>query len=246
VISRKICLTLVAAGLVLIPALGVTALGVAGATGKSSAAAAATVAALALSPDDIRSDAIAPAILRLALGATSCATRQGLVERPETLTVIDYSKPSTEPRLWVLDLTTGDVLFEERVAHGEGSGDNLATRFSNEPDSHQSSLGLFLTGDTYSGKHGYSLRLHGLEPGVNDRALERAIVMHGAAYVSTASVATLGRLGRSWGCPALASRIVRPVIDRIKGGSLMFAYYPDQNWLETSKFLNDCNRTPTD
>ena len=213
--------------------------------GKSPVAAATAVAALALTPDDVRSDAIAPAILKLALGATNCAIRQDLVEKPETLTVIDYSKPSTEPRLWVLDLTNGNVLFEERVAHGQGSGDNLATKFSNNPDSHQSSLGLFLTGDTYSGKHGYSLRLHGLEPGVNDRAMERAIVIHGASYVSGASVATLGRLGRSWGCPALATGIIRPVIDRIKGGSLMFAYYPDQNWLASSKFLNDCSRTPT-
>jgi hypothetical protein len=163
----------------------------------------------------------------------------GTVKAPATLTVIDYSRPSTEPRLWVLDFATRHVLFEELVAHGAGSGDNLATRFSNDPESHQSSLGLFVTEDTYSGKHGYSLRLKGLEPS-NDRALERAIVVHGADYVSDASSRSLGRLGRSWGCPALRPEITKDVIDRIKRGGLVFAYYPDRGWLQSSPFLGDC------
>ena len=137
-----------------------------------------------------------------------------------------------------MDLATGDVLFEELVAHGQGSGDDLATKFSDEPDSHQSSLGLFLTEETYTGKHGYSLRLQGLEDGVNSRARERAIVVHAAAYVSADTVSTLGRLGRSWGCPALGPNVATRVIDTIKGGSLIFSYYPDKSWLSGSKFLS--------
>jgi hypothetical protein len=159
----------------------------------------------------------------------------------QLLTVIDYSKPSTEPRLWVLDLARERVLFEERVAHGQGSGDNYATRFSNLEGSHQTSLGLFRTADTYVGTNGYSLRLDGLEPGVNDRARERAIVMHGAPYVSEGNIRTLGRLGRSHGCPALRPAIAREVIDTIKDGSLVFAYYPDRQWLNGSRFLNGCS-----
>ena len=188
--------------------------------------------------------ALDPRVLQLALQSTTCAMSRGVIERrPATLTLIDYSRPSTQPRLWVLDLATGAVLFEELVAHGAGSGDNLATRFSNEADSHQSSVGLFTTEDTYIGKHGYSLRLHGLETGVNDRARERAIVIHGAPYVSATTATTLGRLGRSWGCPALRSAVVRDVIDRIKGGSVVFAYYPDPAWLSQSAFLTSCPAT---
>ena len=123
-------------------------------------------------------------VLRLALGAVACARSSGAISNDRLLTVIDYSKASTEPRLWVLDLEREQVLFEELVAHGRGSGDNYATRFSNADGSHQTSLGLFRTADTYVGGNGYSLRLDGLEAGFNDRARERAIVMHGAPYVS--------------------------------------------------------------
>jgi hypothetical protein len=180
-------------------------------------------------------------VIRLALGAVTCARGAGAVLNDQLLTVIDYSKPSTEPRLWVLDLARERVLFEERVAHGQGSGDNYATRFSNLEGSHQTSLGLFRTADTYVGTNGYSLRLDGLEPGVNDRARERAIVMHGAPYVSEGNIRTLGRLGRSHGCPALRPAIAREVIDTIKDGSLVFAYYPDRRWLNGSRFLNGCS-----
>lgn len=179
-------------------------------------------------------------VFDLALDAASCAVESGTAAAPATLTVIDYSRPSTDQRLWVFDLATRQLLYEQLVAHGSGSGDNFATMFSNDLESHQSSLGLFLTSDTYVGKNGYSLRLDGLEPGVNDRARDRAIVVHGASYVSAATADALGRLGRSWGCPALDPAIARPLIDRIKGGGLLFAYYPDQNWLRTSKFLNGC------
>lgn len=178
-------------------------------------------------------------VLDLALTAATCAIRSGAAA-PRTLTVIDYSKPSTQQRLWVFDLTSRELIYEERVAHGQGTGANVATRFSNTPDSHQTSLGLFVTGGTYVGKNGYSLRLDGLDRGYNDRARERAIVMHGAPYVSEAFVKANGRLGRSWGCPAVSDAVARELIDRVKGGGLVFAYYPDAEWLKTSKYLGGC------
>jgi hypothetical protein len=187
-----------------------------------------------------QASSLRPEVLNLALEARECAMRQGLVNDPRLLTVIDYSLPSTEPRLWVLDLVARRVIYRELVAHGRNTGDNLAARFSNRPGSRQSSLGLFVTDDTYVGRNGYSLRLRGLEPGVNDRAHERAIVMHGAPYVSTAAARVTGRLGRSWGCPALSTAIAREIIDLIKGGSAVFAYYPDADWLTSSRYAGRC------
>jgi hypothetical protein len=179
-------------------------------------------------------------VFDLALDAAECAERAGDVRDVPTLTIIDYSRPSTEKRLWVFDLRTRTLLHRELVAHGAGSGDNLATRFSNEEDSHQSSLGLFVTGGTYVGQNGYSMRMAGLDKGVNDRAFERAIVMHGAPYVSAVFAKTHGRIGRSWGCPALDDAVARRIIDRVKGGGLLFAYYPDTDWLATSQYLGQC------
>ena len=179
-------------------------------------------------------------VFDLALGAATCAVRAGAVEAPRTLTVIDYSKPSSEKRLWVYDLATRELLYEELVAHGQGTGANLAEKFSNNHDSHQTSLGLFVTDTTYVGKNGYSLRLDGLDKGINDRARERAIVMHGAPYVSQAFVKANGRLGRSWGCPAVSEAVAKQLIDRVKGGGLVFAYYPDAQWLKSSKYLRGC------
>ena len=179
-------------------------------------------------------------VFSLALDAASCAVRSGAVDDPSTLSVIDYSRPSTSPRLWVFDLESRELLYEELVAHGQGSGGNLATQFSNTEDSHQSSLGLFVTEGTYVGRNGYSLRLNGLDRGFNDRARERAIVMHGATYVDPALALAQGRLGRSWGCPALREAVARDVIDRVKGGSLVFAYYPDPLWLTSSAYLGGC------
>ena len=180
-------------------------------------------------------------ILRLALGAVACARDKGTATNDRLLTVIDYSKPSTEQRLWVLDLQSERVLYQELVAHGRGSGENIATKFSNEDGSHQTSLGLFRTADTYVGSNGYSLRLDGLEPGVNDNARDRAIVIHGAPYVNESTSKAVGRLGRSWGCPALRPAVARSVIDTIKEGSLVFSYYPDKQWLKTSQYLNGCS-----
>jgi hypothetical protein len=189
--------------------------------------------------------ALDPGVLELALRASSCAKRQRLLGADDTLTVIDYTRPSTERRLWVLDLRVGEVVFEELVAHGRESGEDLATRFSNELGSHQSSLGLFVTLDEYSGRHGRSLRLRGLEPGVNDRAFERALVVHGADYVSEHFGVLYGRLGRSFGCAALSRETAPKVIERIRGGSPMFVYYPEPTWLATSSFLGSCEEQPT-
>jgi len=184
-----------------------------------------------------------PEVLEAALSATACAQRQTDVKR-EILSVIDYSLPSTEPRLWVFDLEKRKLLFRELVAHGVNTGENMATRFSNVEGSRQSSLGLFLTDKTYFGRNGYSLKLHGLEKGINHRALERTIVLHGAWYVSEAFRREHGRLGRSWGCPAVKKEIAKPLIDTIKDGSLLFVYYPDEEWLSSSDFLNSCDTAP--
>src|SRR5262245_62095341 len=188
---------------------------------------------------------VSPDVLKLALGAVRCGVASGDLALPPTLTLIDYSRPSTEPRLWVFDLQTGDVVFKELVAHGKNSGDNMATRFSDAMESRESSLGLFRTSDTYVGHNGYSLRLDGLEPGFNGHARQRAIVVHGAPYVDANIAKANGRLGRSWGCPALREAVARQVIDTVRGGGVIFSYYPDPAWLKTSKFLNCASPAPT-
>jgi hypothetical protein len=201
-----------------------------------------------LTPDawETTPGAIDPQVFSLALQATRCAVQTGdIAAPPPTLTVIDYAQPSSVERLWVFDLRRHALLYRELVAHGRGSGDNWATHFSNEPETHSSSLGLFVADDTYVGQNGYSLRLNGLEAGINDRARERAIVMHGARYVSTTVVQQLGRLGRSWGCPALRAPVAREIIDRLKGGGVVFAYYPDRQWLRASKYLGGCDAAAT-
>jgi hypothetical protein len=172
-------------------------------------------------------------VLRLALDAHARAVRQGWTAAP-TLTVIDYSRRSRERRLWVLDLARDSVLAAELVAHGRATGDDLARRFSNRPGSLASSLGTFITGATYWGRHGLALRLRGMDPGLNDRAEARAIVIHGADYVNPEAVRRLGRLGRSQGCPALAPAVARRVIGLIRGGTVLFAYYPDPDLLRRS------------
>jgi len=179
-----------------------------------------------------------PDVLKLAADAASCAEDRGLVKRRDLLTVIDYSLPSSQPRLFVFDMAAHKLLFRELVAHGKNSGDDLANFFSNDPGSEATSLGLFVTEDTYIGHNGYSLRLNGLEQGFNDMAAARAIVMHGAAYVSGEAIKVLGRLGRSWGCPAVRSEIADKIIDTIRGGSAIFAYYPEKNWLANSAFVH--------
>lgn len=176
-------------------------------------------------------------VLELALGASACASERGLARKGDLLTVIDYSIPSTEPRLWTFDLSDRKLLFREHVAHGVNSGGNRPTKFSNVNGSRQTSLGLFVAEEPYYGANGYSMRMRGLERGVNHLARERAIVMHGAPYVNPEAARKQGRLGRSWGCPAVRTAVARKMIDTLKNGSLIFAYYPDNRWLASSAFL---------
>jgi hypothetical protein len=178
---------------------------------------------------------LAPQALEAALTALKRLVASGAQVRQDVLTVIDYTKPSCERRMWVFDLAHTRLLFEELTAHGRNSGDDRAVRFSNDPNSLMTSLGVFLTGDTYMGKHGLSLRLRGMEKGVNDNSLERAIVIHAADYVSDMAAKAKGRIGRSWGCPAVRPEISHRLIQTVQGGSLVLAWYPDRAWLRNSK-----------
>jgi len=180
---------------------------------------------------------LSPEVAKLGLESYNKARAEGL-DPQQILTIVDYSQASTTPRLWVFDLKTNTLLYKELVAHAQNSGDNIPTSFSDDPNSHKSSLGLFVTGDTYDGKHGYSLRLNGLEKGFNDNAESREIVVHSAPYVSPEFASSHGRLGRSWGCFALNPTVANAVISTIKAGTLIFAYAPDQNWLSHSRFLS--------
>jgi hypothetical protein len=182
--------------------------------------AAALEAALLATAPDLRPEALRPAI-----AAWERLQAEGRATRP-VLSVIDYGLPSTTPRLWVFDLEMRRLLFHELVAHGRNSGGNLATSFSNIEGSYMTSLGTFLTESTYDGRNGYSMRLKGLDAGLNDLAESRAIVVHGAPYVDPGVARSMGRLGRSHGCPALRPAIARPLIDTIKGGSVLFAWHP--------------------
>ncbi len=185
---------------------------------------------------------LAPEVLATAFKSSRCAVSSG-IDMPERLAVIDFSLPSSEKRLWIFDLEAEQLVLNDLVAHGKNSGDFRSTSFSNVDGSFQSSIGLFQTRETYIGKHGYSLRLDGLEPGINDRARQRAIVIHGADYVNENWVNKYGRIGRSHGCPAVDNRVIRQVVDNLKGGQLVFTYYPDQKWLHSSAFVNCDSRT---
>lgn len=157
--------------------------------------------------------------------------------KKEILTLIDFSKPSTEERLYVIDIRHARLLYHSLVAHGKNSGGVYATSFGNTPGSYKSSLGFYLTEQTYIGKNGYSLVLNGLEKGINDKAKERAIVMHGADYCDPSFIQANGRLGRSFGCPALPRQINRQVINTIKEGSVLYIYAPDPDYLAMSAFI---------
>ncbi|EZQ20071.1 hypothetical protein CF98_06575 [Halopseudomonas bauzanensis] len=178
-----------------------------------------------------------PQVLLTAVSAMQCAVNSG-AEPAERLAVIDFSLPSSEQRLWIFDLQTKTLMLQDLVAHGQGSGDNLASSFSNVEGSHQSSIGLFRTQESYFGKHGYSLRMDGLEPGINDLARQRAIVIHPADYVDPSWIERHGRIGRSHGCPAVRPEVASMVVDSLKGGQFMFSWYPDDHWLATSSFIN--------
>ena len=177
-----------------------------------------------------------PSALKAALAAATRARESGAASRSDVLALIDYSRPSTEPRLWVFDLERNRLMFEELVAHGKNSGEKYASRFSNKLGSRMSSLGTFVTVGTYNGQHGYTLLLRGLDPGVNDKSLARRIVLHSAAYVSGAFIQRRGYLGRSWGCPAVRPQISRELIDTLRGGAVLYAYYPEKT--ENARLVN--------
>ncbi|NLD24897.1 MAG: murein L,D-transpeptidase catalytic domain family protein [Bacteroidales bacterium] len=153
------------------------------------------------------------------------------------LTIIDFNLPSTEKRMYVLDLSKKEVLYVTHVAHGRNSGGNYATSFSNKNGSYQSSLGFYRTAETYNGGNGYSLRLDGLEKGINDLARPRAVVIHGADYCNENFIKSTGRLGRSFGCPALPQELNKPIINTIKDGSLIFIYADKPEYYAMTKVL---------
>lgn len=175
-------------------------------------------------------------VLRLSLIAYLSAHKQGYGSKP-ILTVIDYSKPSSERRMWVFDLRNNRTLYNTWVTHGKNSGGAYATSFSNSPGSLKSSIGVFVTAGPYFGKNGYSVRLRGLES-VNSNAYNRAIVIHGARYANPDIIRSYGQIGRSWGCPAVSTAVATPLINTVKDNSIVFAYYPDRSWLSHSRFLN--------
>lgn len=181
-------------------------------------------------------DISAQAILT-AINAYFHVKQRHLTDKP-LVTIVDYSLPSTNRRLAVADMQTGKVLFYTYVAQGKGSGLKYATHFSNEPGTDASSLGVYLTGDTYYGKHGYSLRLHGLDPEFNGAAYRRDIVIHSAWYVSKTFAQKHGYIGRSWGCFALSPTVESAIVRLIRGDTVLVGYYPDPKWLHSSPFLN--------
>lgn len=176
-------------------------------------------------------------VLQLALNAYRKVDHQGRVKNP-TLTVIDFSLPSNQQRMWIFDMKKDALIFKTWVAHGKNSGAGANTkRFSNAPDSKESSLGTYITQDTYIGHKGYSLHLQGIEPGFNTNAHARHVVVHGAWYVNPEFIKRQGRAGASWGCPAIPAPMAKPVINTIKNGSVIFAYYPDSNFLSHSSYI---------
>jgi len=180
----------------------------------------------------------APDLLRLALSGYDLLKQEEFINRPEVITIIDFSLPSTKERLWVIDLFQAKVLFHSLVSHGRNSGELMAEKFSNIPGSFTSSPGFYTTGETYFGRHGLSLKLNGLEKGINDKARERAIVMHGADYVAPEFIRKHGRLGRSHGCPAVPTQLSKEIIETIKDGTCLFIYVPKESYTANSPIIS--------
>ncbi len=179
-----------------------------------------------------------PSVFAKAYTGYQTLKAQGKLGDKERLTVIDFSLSSTKRRLWIIDLDSNTVIEHALVAHGKNTGAEYAQNFSNDPESYQSSLGFYVTGKTYYGKHGLSLYLHGVEEGINDNALDRSIVMHGAKYVSFDFIKKHGRLGRSFGCPALPLAKHKKIIGLIANKTCLFIYYPKEKYLQQSQLLH--------
>lgn len=178
------------------------------------------------------------AVIEMAVSGYLNLVGEGKIDKGTPLSVIDFSLPSSKERLWIFDLEEGKLLYHSLVSHGRNSGDLMAKKFSNINSSFMSSLGFYVTGETYQGKHGYSLRLDGVEKGFNDLARERAIVIHGADYANREFVKNTGRLGRSLGCPALPMDVYKEIINTIKEGSCLFIYGKDADYLNKSSLIN--------
>lgn len=179
-----------------------------------------------------------PEVLDMALKGFDKLASEGKIGNTDKITIVDFSQPSNQKRLYVIDLNKRKLLFQSLVAHGRGTGELWAKSFSNLPSSYKSSPGFYVTEETYRGHNGYSLRLDGLEPGINDNARDRSIVMHGAPYASESTIRSLGFLGRSEGCPALPLSMYKPIINTIKDGTCLFIYTPDESYLSHSELLN--------
>lgn len=182
-------------------------------------------------------DQISPEALKYALSGYAYLNEQNKLGKKDIITIVDFSKPSTQERLYVVNLRTKQVLAKSLVAHGRNSGELYANKFSNVAESYQSSLGFFVASETYDGKHGYSLKLDGMEPGFNNQARERGVVVHGADYVSYDFIQATGRLGRSQGCPALPMSKYKQIISLIQGGTCFFIYHPAKYYLANSPIL---------
>lgn len=176
-------------------------------------------------------------VINKVLATLTCAKEYNVAHN-NILTIIDYSLPSSEKRLWVFDLNSEELLFYTYVSHGIKSGTLLSNYFSNKYDSKASSIGVYTTDQAYYGREGLSLRLDGLDRGFNDNASNRSIVMHGGWYMDENFIKKYGRAGRSWGCPALPLHLTTPIINTIKDNSLFVIYYPSDDWFLKSKFLN--------
>ncbi len=172
------------------------------------------------------------------LGYLNLRDADKLNKDEQIISICDFSLSANVKRLWVINLESHKVLFHTLVAHGQGTGDEFAINFSNRDNSHQSSLGFYVTQETYSGDNGYSLKLNGMDRGYNDRAYDRAIVMHGAAYVCDSYIRSNQRLGRSWGCPAVPVAMAGPIINTIKDGTCLYIYYPSKSYLNSFVWLN--------
>jgi hypothetical protein len=196
--------------------------------------------AMALAYDSMQLDklGLSEKAFNYALQGFNHLLQQGRFSKDNIISIVDFSLPSYKKRLFVIDLDNYRVLFNTYVAHGVNSGRAFANQFSNTPSSYKSSLGFYQTLGTYIGQHGYSLKLNGLEKGINDNANSRAIVIHAAGYVDESLIRAQGYIGRSWGCPALPEKLHKPIIDKIKDGSCLFIYSTDVSYLKSSGIIN--------
>jgi len=177
-------------------------------------------------------------VFDMALKGFNKLEEEGKIPNADKITIVDFSQPSSQKRLYVIDLDKKEILFQSLVSHGRGTGELWAKSFSNQASSYKSSPGFYVTEETYTGHNGYSLRLDGLEKGINDNARNRSIVMHGAPYVSESAIQSLGFLGRSQGCPAIPLALHKPIINTIKDGTCLFIYTPDESYVDHSELLN--------